>query len=61
MKTNGENAVVAQLPGGVRIASLLVADQSPPRHVYRVISEDGAVLSEHATLLGLFDSVNTSD
>ena len=61
MNVNRENTVMAKLPNGVSIASSLIPDESPPRHVYAVIGADGAVLSEHATLLELIESVNGHD
>ena len=58
MEANRENTVLARLPNGVYIASSFISDQSPPRHVYRVIGAEGAVISEHATLLELIDSMD---
>lgn len=58
MDGNREDIVLAQLPNGVCIASSLIPDQLPPRHVYRVISAEGAVVSEHATLLELIDNMD---
>jgi hypothetical protein len=58
MNDDRENTVLANLPSGVWLVSALIADQSPPRHVYRVIGSDGAVLSEHATLIALIEHLD---
>ena len=60
MNTDRDNAVLARLPNGVVLASTLIPDQRPPRHVYRVLGPDGSVLSEYATLSELLDELGDS-
>jgi hypothetical protein len=58
MDDDSENAVLARLPGGVWLASALIPDELPPRHVYRVIGPDGAVRIEYSTLIELIDGLD---
>ena len=53
--------VLVKLPSGLRLASALLTEESPPRHVYRVLGTDGTVLSEHRTLVELIDRLDDRD
>ena len=45
--------MLATLSDGTRVLSTVLTDQTPVRHVYRVIGRDGSPVHEFATLIEL--------
>lgn len=49
------SCVLATLPDGLWVISVVIDDLPVARHLYRVTGPDGAVIGEHATLCGVAD------
>jgi hypothetical protein len=56
-----EEFLLAHLPNGLRLTSVLITDEHPPQHVYRVHGPEGTLIGEHQTLVAFIDHLDGLD